>query len=144
MDYWCFTSPSNWFSLSLPGNWAEYEEEEDGTYSFFNKEKWSGNLRISQLHWNSEEDEIDQASKYVQSELTDNSNAILTKIGDWDAVFYSEKSQDESLIYYWVTGSKNNLFACSFTTDKLSLIKEIHSEELEIVEKILNSIKILK
>lgn len=144
MNYWNFTSSEGWFSLTLPVNWEEYDEEDNGTYSFFNKEQWCGNLRISSLRWDGEETGIDQASKYIQSELTDNSNAILVKLGDWDAAFYSEESSDESLIYYWVTGSKNNMFACSFTTDKLFLIKETHSKDLEIVEKILSSIKILK
>ncbi len=37
MNYWSFTSAEEWFSLMLPGNWEEYDEEDDGTYSFLIK-----------------------------------------------------------------------------------------------------------
>jgi len=38
MSYKTFTSQSGWFSLTLPVDWEEYEDEDtdEGTYAFFN------------------------------------------------------------------------------------------------------------
>jgi hypothetical protein len=141
MNYWNFTSDNNWFRLKLPENWAEYDDEEN-TFAFFNTEKWSGNLRITHRRWENVEEGIDKASLYNQSELTDSPGAILVKLNKWDATFYIKEANEGDIIYFWITGSKNDLFICSFTFDKPFLHTHWHNDELIVVSEIPGSIKI--
>lgn len=140
MNYWHFTSVNNWFSLTLPENWSEYDDE-DGTAAFFNKEKWSGNLRITAVRITNIE--ADKISSFAQSKTGDDPNAILVKLGNWDTVFYSEKSTDGCIVYYWTMGSSNFWFVCSFTIDDEFFDTERNIKELDVVEEIISSIKIL-
>jgi hypothetical protein len=141
MGYWNFTSPDNWYTLELPANWAEYDDE-DNVSAFFNTEQWSGNLRITALRWPTDT-EIDKTSEYIASELNDNAGAICTKLGEMDAAFYTKEAANDCIIYYWVTGKENNLFLCSFTIDKSFFNTARNTEELTIVENMLNTLKVL-
>jgi len=140
MKYWYFTSINKWFTIKLPENWSEYEDEE-GTAAFFNTVKWSGNLRITPLRIG--DAEIDKTPASVSSINNDNSNAIIIKLGDWDAAFYKKESSDVCTTFYWTMGTTNFWFVCSFTIDIDFLNTEINAEELIVVEEILGSIKIL-
>ncbi|HEY8999725.1 MAG TPA: DUF3805 domain-containing protein [Mucilaginibacter sp.] len=139
MNYWEFSSSSGWFSTTLPENWSEYEDDE-GTYAFFNTSEWSGNLRITPYRW--EEGGVDKGPQYVQDELNENEDAVLTKLGDWEAAFYSGEASEDSIIYYWMIGFESTLLLCSFTADKEFIGSESHNKELVIVEEILSSIRI--
>jgi hypothetical protein len=138
MNYWKFSSPANWFSTTLPENWAEYDDEE-GTYAFFNTDKWSGNFRITPFRW---EGNPNKAIEYISSELKENANAVAIKIGDWDAAFYSKKATDGTLIYFWTTGTQNYVFLCSFSVDMDMIGTDLHEQELAVVENILNNIEL--
>lgn len=143
MNNWIFESADTTYSLCLPENWVEYEDEEN-TSAFFNQEKWSGNLRITSFYWHDENIERNQVSNYIQSELKDNTDAKLIKIGNFDAAFYwRELKEEDSIIYYWVTGTNNHLVLISFTFDKEFLNTEIQNEELIAVNKIVESITYL-
>jgi len=143
MNYRDFTSDNNWFSLKIPENWSEYEDEED-IFAFFNTERWSGNLRISHLRWTDVADDRDGAAFYNQSEYSNKPGAIEVKLGDWDSTFYSDETIDgKCIIYFWYTGSKNDLFICSYTFDKPFLNLDWHNNEVIVVREILSSIKIL-
>jgi len=145
MNYWNFTSEAESFSLRLPENWSEYNDA-DNSSSFFNAQEWSGNLRITSFTWDNTGigEKNDRAEEYIQSELSDNANAILVKVGEWDAAFYSKETKDKKdVIYYWATGLKNNLFLCSFTIDKSFFNTDRNNSELTVVEEILGSIRIL-
>ncbi len=142
MNYWDFTSDNNWFSLKLPENWAEYDDE-DNVFAFFNTEKWSGNLRISHLRRQNDEKEVNDASFYTGSEFADKPGVMKVKLGDWDATFYSKGTNEGDIIYFWATGSKNDLFICSFTFDKPFLGTDWHNNELIAVGEILGSIKVI-
>lgn len=141
MADWIFTSDDNLFSLTLPEHWSEYEDE-DNTFAFFNTDKWSGNLRITHLYWENADPEINKTSLYRQSEFETQPDAIKVKLNDWNAVFYSNEGEDY-LVYFWITGLKNDLFTCSFTFDKPFLDTDWHKGELSSVTDILSSIKLL-
>lgn len=138
MDYWQFED--EWFSIRLPNNWAEYEDEE-GTFAFFNTDDWTGNLRITPLRWANKTGD-NKAAEYIKEEAIENEGAVITKIRDWKAAFYTKSLDDGNFMYYWVTGIGNNTFLCSFTVDKSFLNTKKHEEELLIVEDILNSIQL--
>lgn len=140
MDYWKFTSAAGWFSTLLPDNWSEYDDDE-GTYAFFNTDKWSGNLRITPNKWENSSDP-DIARAIIAGELKSNPKAVATKIGNWDAAFYSQKGSDETLNYFWTTGTQNFIFICSFSVNIAFLGTDAHDKELCIVEKILCNIEI--
>ena len=138
MVNWQFES--EWFSIILPENWAEYEDDE-GTFAFFNAHEWTGNLRLTPIRYSSRKDE-NEAAKYIRKESTKNEGAVITKVGDWDAAFYTKSLDDGNFMYYWVTGTGNIIILCSFTIDKSFLNTKKHEEELLIVEGILNSIQL--
>jgi len=138
-----FTSDNEWFKLKLPENWSEYDDDDDN-YAFFNTEKWSGNLRISHIRWANVVDYTDKASLYNQEEMEKTPGAINVKLANWNATFYSKETlAGDNLIYFWNTGSKNDLFICSFTFKKDFLGLDWHNNELIIVSEILGSIKII-
>ena len=144
MNYHKFLSIDESFSIQLPENWSEYDDDDENqnTYAFFNSKQWSGNLRISFIHWKGTSNK-DKANNYIQSELLENENVCIIKINDRNAAFYSKESVDNNLIYFWITGAKNNLFICSFTVDKSHLETDSHTRELGVVEQILHSIEVL-
>ncbi|MBV8389725.1 MAG: DUF3805 domain-containing protein [Mucilaginibacter sp.] len=139
MNYWKFTSSDDWFSTKLPENWAEYDDE-IGTAAFFNTKQWSGNLRITPVRL--AETDIDKTPVTVS--LYDNQNALVVKLGDWVAEFFSEPSSDDCIIYYWTIGSKSMWFMCSFTIDKKFFNTETNEKELAVVEGIISKIEILR
>ena len=48
-----FISDDGWFSLFIPSEWKEYDENGDGTYSFFDAKSktWKGNFRITPMRF---------------------------------------------------------------------------------------------
>jgi hypothetical protein len=143
MDYWDFISDNNWFGIKLPGNWAEYDDDED-LFAFFNTEKWSGNLRITHFRIENVESGTDEANQRIHSTLNNKPGALLIKLGELNAAFYSQETiNGECIIYFWVTGAKNDWFICSFTFDKPFLGTDWHNNELIVVSEILASIKII-
>lgn len=47
-----FISPYGWFSINYPDSWFEFEDEE-GSFLFYNPNRWTGNLRVSAFKDNS-------------------------------------------------------------------------------------------
>ena len=140
-----FTSPQGWFTLTLPVNWDEYDDDE-GTSAFFNTELWSGNLRITPIRWDNVKDSNeDKVAKLIDDEFVKNERAKKVKIGTWDGASYTnevEQDGEEFLIYYWSTGKNNMFFLCSFTIEKKQENSKRINDELEVVLNILGSIKI--
>jgi len=138
-----FTSAQSWFNLTLPDDWSEYEDEE-GTYAFFNEKNWTGNFRVTPFRWEqTTNDGDDKAAKYISGELEDNKDAVEIKLGIFPCAHYKKnlaQEGDEFIIYYWITGLKNNLFICSFTINKEQESTEKNTHELNIVETIIKSI----
>ena len=132
-----FTSPNGWFSLKLPANWDEYDDEE-GTSAFFNSKSWTGNFRVTPIRWTGLADpNEDKAAKYILAELKENKIATKVKLGNYDCAFYkNELIQDDTqfIIYYWTTGKGNTAFICSFTIDKKQEATKLNQSELEQVQ----------
>jgi hypothetical protein len=115
-----FTSKDGWYKLTLPANWEEYDDKDDSTHAFFNSKSWTGNLRITTLHWENRANE-DKTGEMILEEVQENAGATLMKMGEFDCAHYktiTEDSGEEMVMYYWTFGKNNNLFVCSFTTDR--------------------------
>ena len=146
MNFKTFTSQSGWFNLSLPADWSEYDDDEEGTYAFFNSKSWTGNFRITPIRWEQVADSNeDKAAKFVAKRITETEGATKIMLGDFECVYYKremKQDNDSLVIYYWITGKKQNLFICSFTINKEQESTKQNEDELRIVEKIIKSIKI--
>lgn len=146
MTYKKIISENGWFSLTLPANWEEYNDGEEGTYAFFNTTIWTGNLRISPFRWTEVIDpNEDKAGQFIKEELSSNEGATQIMLGDLNCVQYKKdilQDKDELLMYYWVTGKNESLFICSFTINKKDEQTKQNISELKIVEDIIKSIQI--
>lgn len=141
-----FISSLGWFSLMLPSDWEEYDDDEEGTYAFFNAKSWSGNFRVTPIRWkNIADPEEDKSAKYIAEEIFENEGATRIKLGKYECAYYKKnvvQDAKEHVMHYWTTGKRNILFICSFTIDKEQEQTERHKIELEIVQNIIRSIKI--
>ncbi|MGY3214700.1 DUF3805 domain-containing protein [Mucilaginibacter sp. HD30] len=129
---------NGWFSVMLPDDWDEYDDGEEGTFCFFNTAKWNGNLRITPFHWlGTVIVDESKAEKYIEDEVRENEGAIRIKIGNFDCAFYKKdliEDGEKLVIYYWITGKDNDIFICSFTTNK-ELENSIDLNQLQDVIK---------
>ncbi|TMI70670.1 MAG: DUF3805 domain-containing protein [Bacteroidetes bacterium] len=143
-----FKSQNGWFSLTLPIDWEEYDDDEtdERTYAFFNIKEWTGNFRITPFRWtNLVHPTEDKAAKYIAKELRKNHGATKITLGDFDCTYYRKdflQDGDDLVIYYWITGKRETLFICSFTIDKKHEETEQSKVEMEIVQDIIRSIQI--
>ena len=141
-----FISYDNWFSLILPENWSEYDDGDEGTYAFFDTQKWTGNFRITPIRWQSASDITEnKASKLIEGELVENEGAVRKLIGSFDCAYYKKNSiqgDNRSVVYYWVAGIGSNLFICSFTIDAIQENTDQNRLELEKIEEIIQGIEI--
>src|SRR5690606_31554057 len=117
-----FVSNYNWFTLTYPTHWTQFEEE-DGTYLFMDNDDWKGNLRITAMRLDSGDDNSkrEYLKKHLKDELTENAGATKVRPGDLDAVYYTkdiEQDGETFEMHYWATGDKTTLLICSFTMDK--------------------------
>ena len=142
-----FISNNNWFKMTYPKNWTEFEED-NGAYLFMDNDNWKGSLRITALRLS----KGDEASKKeflnttLKEELEENIGAIKVKLGSKDAVYYVKDSEDEGKpleIHYWMTGEKTTLLICTFTIDKDKALKKEIIKEFELVKKTLASIQVI-
>jgi hypothetical protein len=125
------------YSILLPKNWAEYDDEEN-TNAFFDTKKWTGNLRITPI-------QIDpsKSSALLKSEIDSlggKAELIKTKEG-FEGLKYSKKS-NENFMYYWYIFAKDKMFVCSFTVDFDKKDSQENQKELIKVTEIINSIKL--
>ena len=111
-----YISPGGWFSLEYPSSWAEFEDSE-GTFLFYNPNKWCGNFRISAY----KDAAKDYARQCIAYELKENPTSTAVKVGVWDCAYSAETFQEEGAWYtthIWVTGKGDLSFECSFTVAK--------------------------
>jgi hypothetical protein len=142
MKYWEFISDQNWFSLTLPENWSEYDDDDDN-FAFFNTEKWSGNLRITHFRSAGIQDSSYSSLANIQKKVENNPRATLVKLGNFDAAYYFKDTEDGNIIYFWETGAADDLFVCSFTFSKSFLEADWHNNEVIVVGQILSSLKVI-
>ena len=140
-----FVSTIDSFVITLPDGWSEYDDGEEA-YCFFNptNEAWSGNLRITYLEFPDADNlNSDKAGQYMTDELKDNPEAIEIVLGNHKCIYYKNTSEDDCLIYYWVTGESKHLFLCSFTIDKRQEHTQLNKQQLESVKNIITSIEVI-
>ena len=116
MDMKKYISPGGWFSFNYPAMWSEFEEEE-GSFLFYNPEKWSGNFRISAYKDRS----LSYAKESIEYDLANNPNAVLKTVGPWKCSYCNETFIEGTEAYtshFWITGEGNVSVECSFTTRK--------------------------
>jgi hypothetical protein len=140
-----FTSENGWFSMTLPDNWSEYEDEE-GTYAFFNTKEWTGNFRITPFRTekaNTSQEET--RTSFIENTLKENDGAVRIKLGDLECAHYKtdiEQDNKKMVMYYWTMWQKNTLFSCSFVIDKKQEHTAINKSELQVVQDMIKSIKV--
>ncbi|WP_333852205.1 DUF3805 domain-containing protein [Epilithonimonas sp.] len=127
-DYKVFNSEYD-YSINLPKSWAEYETDEKNTNAFFDRTKWSGNLRISPINI-----KINNLRDVMIQRKVENIDW-----GNIRGIYYIENIKNEE-IHYWYLKVNNKLYICSFTIGNIKGRKEIKNE-LAKVETILKSIK---
>lgn len=142
-----FTSNNNWFELTYPHHWTEFDEE-DGTYLFMDNENWKGNLRITamRLETANENSKKEYLTKHLADEIKEGKGAKKIRLGDKEAVYYItdlEQDGEKFKMYNWTTGAKTTLLICSFTIDKNRIDDKEIKKELEYAIKTLASIKVL-
>ncbi len=132
------------FSLTLPDEWEEYDDESEDSFAFFNAVNWTGNLRITPFSWQSSIDPNEnKAAQYILDELLENPGAVKITLKNFDCAFYKKsllQDGDDLIIYYWILGDKNELYLCSFTIDRKNEQSNQNVIELETVQSILESI----
>lgn len=132
MDTKKYIAPGGWFSLQYPAQWSEFEDEE-GSFLFYNPEKWNGNFRISAYKDRS----ASYAAESVDYELAHNDRAVRRMVGPWECAYGCETFMEGNEAYtshFWVTGAGNVSVECSFTVVKGSPVG--------VAEQILASLEI--
>ncbi|NII85678.1 DUF3805 domain-containing protein [Pedobacter sp. SG908] len=144
-----YISRDGWFSFRLADGWAEYDDEDDSTYAFWNEaeESWTGNFRITAFQWpNVTGSNVDKASEYITTEVLENTGAQKIILGEYNCAHYKKESQqeeDHQVVYYWVAGAQNDIFICTFAIDKEQETLPINKRELTSVQNMIASIKII-
>lgn len=143
-----YISRGGWFSIKLTDGWVEYDDENDSTHAFWNETEtpWTGNFRITAFQWpNITDPKVDKAVEYITSEIADNVGAQRVRLGQYDCAYYKKESQQDGgeVIYYWVAGTRNDIFICTFTIDKAQEVMPINVRELTSVQDMIASIKII-
>ena len=144
MEYQDFTSEQGWFTMKIPPNWSEYDDEE-GTYAFFDTSHWTGNFRVTPLKIDGP-DNSDSLKNYIDDDYNKNKdlNPVRSKVNDFNCVSYSKRIDqdgDKQTLYYWVLGKPGFIFICTYTVDTKNEDTADNKAELSKVEKIINSLK---
>ena len=125
------------YTIELPENWAEYDDEEN-VNAFFDTSEWTGNLRITPLKI-----DANKNAELLKSEMESfngKAEPFKTKTG-FEGLRYSEKS-NEDFMYYWYVIAENKMFICSFTIDLDKKDNKENQKELTKVTEIVSSIKL--
>jgi len=138
-----FESSKGWFELDYPGHWTQFDEE-DGTYLFMDNENWKGNLRITAMKIENDQ-EPGRIKRNLREELEQRIGSKIIRLGTMDAVYWTkevEQNGDSLFVYNWTTGDKGTLLICSFVVDKDNLNQNEIKEELGYAIKALESIRV--
>ena len=124
------------YTIILPENWAEYEDEKN-TNAFFDTKEWTGNLRITPIK--TDPKKIAELLESEVKELKGKAEKFKTKNG-FEGVKYSETDK-ENFIYYWYLIVKDKIFICSFTIKIAEQETQKNKMELIKVNTIIDSIQ---
>ncbi|MGN0036848.1 MAG: DUF3805 domain-containing protein [Bacteroidaceae bacterium] len=116
-----FISPGAWFALTYPADWFESEDAE-GSFLFYNPERWEGNFRVSAFRKDRRERGADRyAREEMARELTRNPQAVSTRVGTWECVYEVETFEEGGAWYathLWLTGEGDLCVECSLTVPR--------------------------
>lgn len=138
-----FESSKGWFELDYPGHWTQFNEE-DGTYLFMDSDDWKGNLRITAMRIEND-NEPGRIKRNLREELEQRRGSTMITLGKMDAVYWTKEVEEEGdslLVYHWTTGDNGTLLICSFVTDKNKIGQKEVREELQHAIRTLESISV--
>lgn len=118
-----FISPHGWFSINYPDNWFEFEDEE-GSFLFYDPNRWTGNLRVSAFKDFSK----NYAHQMLEDEQKNYPNAYMKNISGWDSVITREDFTEEGheyTSYVYLLGKGNTVLEFTFTAFKGVVPKEV-------------------
>lgn len=131
-----FIAPGAWFDMVYPADWSEFEDGE-GSFLFYNPDKWTGNFRISAFRGNA-----NYGKECVDAELKENREAQVVRIGKFDCAYSVERFTEEEENYenhQWVTGQADVAFEISFAVkagDPIevakAVIESLHVRRLDV------------
>ena len=102
-----FIAPGAWFDMVYPADWSEFEDGE-GSFLFYNPDKWTGNFRISAFRGKE-----NYGKECVDLELKENRQSRIVRIGSMDCAYSMEQFTEEDGVYenhQWVTGAADVAF----------------------------------
>lgn len=115
-----FIAPGTWFSMTYPADWSEFDGGE-GSFLFYNPDKWEGNFRISAFRGHSSYGE-----SCVERELSLNPAAQRVRIGELECAYAQEPFVEEGQQYVnhqWVAGIGDEAFEISFAAPEHASIQ---------------------
>lgn len=131
-----FIAPGAWFDMVYPADWSEFEDGE-GSFLFYNPDKWTGNFRISAFRGNE-----NYGKECVDLELKENRQSRIVRIGSMDCAYSMEQFTEEDGVYenhQWVTGAADVAFEISFAVKAgdpvdvaRSIIESLHVRRLGV------------
>lgn len=95
-----------------PADWREFEDAE-GTFLFYNPDRWTGNFRISAFKGNGS-----YGSDCIRQELATNRSAALVNVGRLPCAYSRETFEEGGArytVHFWLAGIGDTAFECSFT-----------------------------
>lgn len=127
-----YISPGAWFSMEYPKSWFEFEDGE-GSFLFYNPDKWDGNFRISAERGYSESFGLETLNAEVRERNLKSYSCTDFKEGKMyfgSSTFTHEDSEFKS--FHWLIALKEMFFECSFTT----FVDGSEAEALEVLKSI--------
>ncbi len=131
-----FIAPGAWFDMVYPADWSEFEDGE-GSFLFYNPDKWTGNFRISAFRGNA-----NYGKDCMEAELRENRSAQVVRIGKMDCAYSVERFVEEEVTYenhQWVTGQADVAFEISFAVkagdpigEAKAVIETLHVRRLDV------------
>ena len=102
--------------MIYPNDWSEFEDGE-GSFLFYNPEKWTGNFRISAYKPSGKEaGNMDYGREFVKLELKRKFCCVTCYSGTSGMCLFKEMFLEEEAYYVaaWITGIRDVAFECSF------------------------------
>lgn len=102
--------------MDYPAVWSEFEDGE-GSFLFYNPERWTGNFRISAFKGKSKS----YGAEVLRGELSRGGSVRPLTVGGWKCAYSVEMFEEEGVFYTchrWVTGAGDMAFDVSFIVQK--------------------------
>lgn len=146
MHKWTYISSEQRFTIELPSDWAEYEDEPN-VIAFFDATDWTGNLRITPVYLKEPtKDHVTRTRNFIDGILAEHPGAEKIILGSLLCAHYQQQISGEEnetlIIYFWLGVYEHHRFACSFTAPAEENPSAQRRQTLKVVEEIISSISI--